>query len=252
MNITAIIVDDENKARRVLRALIEEIAPTVEILAEANSLLSAIAAIKAQKPNIVFLDIEMPKYSGLEILNFFENDRVDFQIIFTTAYNQYAIEAFENNAIDYLLKPINEEKLKLAINKAAKNIEIHDLSSRLGKLENLYNKLSINKIALEVPRGVLFVALDDIIMLEADGSYTKVYLKDGKNQLISKNLKYFSDQLAQKIIFYKPHRSYIVNLKYLSKLEKKDNYYIVLENKKTIPIARDKKDEFLQIIQTIF
>lgn len=252
MNMTAIIVDDENKARRVLRSLIEEVYPTVEILAEANNLLAAITEIKAHRPNIVFLDIEMPKYSGLEILNFFENENVNFQIIFTTAYNQYAIEAFETNAVDYLLKPINEDKLKIAINKAAKNVEINDLNSRLGKLENLYNKLSISKIALEVPRGVLFVALDDIIMLEADGSYTKMYLKEGKSQLISKNLKYFSDQLEHKIIFYKPHRSYIVNLKYLSKLEKKDNYYIVLENKKTVPVARDKKDEFLQIIQTIF
>jgi len=248
----AIIVDDENKARRVLRALVTEVSPKVEIVAESNNLVAAVAAIKKHQPDIVFLDIEMPKYSGLEILSFFKNQEVTFQIIFTTAYNKYAVEAFKLNAIDYLLKPINEDKLKVAIDKVAKKVELSSIDNRLGNMEKLYNSLSVNKIALEVPRGVMFVALDDIILLEADGSYTKVYLKDGTTQVISKNLKHFSEQLANKLIFYKPHRSYIINLKYLLKLEKKDNFYVVLENRKTIPVARDKKEEFLNIIESMF
>lgn len=245
----ALIVDDENKARRVLKVLLEEI--NVDVVGECSDLLSAVSEIKKQQPDVVFLDIEMPKYSGLEILNFFIGEEVDFHIIFTTAYQKYAVEAFSVNAIDYLLKPINEDKLLTAVNKVQKLIDTNTINARLSNLESMYNQMSLNKIALEVPKSVLFVTLDDIIMLEADGSYTKVYLKNGKTELITKNLKYFYEQLHNKVIFYKPHRSYIINIRYIAKLEKKENFFIVLENKKTIPIARDKKEEFVALIEKL-
>lgn len=248
----AIIIDDENKARSVLKTLIEEECPEIKMLAEAPDLLTGVQKIKSCKPDIVFLDIEMPEHSGLEIVNFFKNEPINFQIIFTTAYNQYAIEALKLSAIDYILKPIDSDELISAVNKAKIAIEKHNITNKLTSIEKAFNQLSLNKIALEVPKGIMFIAHDDIILFEADGVYTKVYLKNGKIELITKTLKHFTDQLEDKSIFYKPHRSYLINLKFMSQLVKKDGLHILLENNKTIPIARDKREEFMHMLEKIF
>lgn len=248
----AIIIDDENKARSVLRTLIHEDCPEITEIQEASDLVSGVAKIKSFQPDIVFLDIEMPTHSGLEIASFFQDQTIQFQIIFTTAYNQYAIDALKLSAIDYLLKPIDSDELITAVQKAKKAIEANNITNKLLQIEKTFKQLSLNKIALEIPKGILFVSHEDIILFEADGVYTKVYLKNGKVELISKTLKHFSDQLLDKSIFYKPHRSYLINLKYMSQLVKKDGYYIILENNKTIPIARDKKEEFLGLVRRVF
>ena len=248
----AIIIDDENKARRVLRTLIEEECSEITIVGEASNLIDGVAIIKTEQPDIVFLDIEMPEHSGLEIASFFIDEPILFQIIFTTAYNQYAIEALKLSAIDYLLKPIDEDELKIAISKAKAILNEDKVNDRLKNIEKAFQQLSLNKIALEVPKGIMFVAHEDIILFEADGVYTKVYLQNGKTELISKTLKHFTDQLTDRPFFYKPHRSYLINLKYMSQFVKNDGYYIVLENNKTIPIARDKKEEFLELVKTMF
>lgn len=248
----AVIIDDENKARSVLRTLIEEECPEITLLDEATNLVEGVKTIKATQPDIVFLDIEMPQHSGLEILSFFKGEPVNFQIIFTTAYNQYAIDALKLSAVDYLLKPIDEDELKIAVSKAKIILEEGKVNDRLKNIEKAFKQLSLNKIALEVPKGIMFVAHEDIILFEADGVYTKVYLQNGKTELISKTLKYFTDQLLDRSFFYKPHRSYLINLKYMNQFIKKDGYYILLENNKTIPIARDKKEEFLELVKQMF
>lgn len=248
----AIIIDDENKARSVLRTLVEEDCPQITEIAEASDLVSGVEIIRSFKPDVVFLDIEMPEHSGLEIVDFFKNEPINFQIIFTTAYNNYAIEALKLSAIDYLLKPIDSEELVRSVNKAKSVIEKDNINDKLLKIEKVFHQLSLNKLALEVPKGILFVSHDDIILFEADGVYTKVYLKNGKTELISKTLKHFTDQLDDKSIFYKPHRSYLINLKYMSQLVKKDGLHIVLENNKTVPIARDKKEEFMSLVDKVF
>ena len=248
----AIIIDDENKARSVLKTLLEEDCPDVSVIDEASDLKSGVEKIKQHKPDVVFLDIEMPEHSGLEIIDFFDDYPISFQIIFTTAYNQYAIEALKLSAIDYILKPIDTDELVTAVMKAKQAIEKNDISSKLGDIEKVFKQFSVNKIALEIPKGILFVEHDDIILFEADGVYTKVYLKSGKTELISKTLKHFVNQLEDKPMFYKPHRSYLINLRYMSQLVKKDGLHILLENRKTIPISRDKKQEFMKLIETIF
>lgn len=247
-----IIIDDENKARRVLKTLIQEDCPSIQEIHEASNLMEGVKKIKLLQPDIVFLDIEMPEHSGLEIINFLKDDPVNFQIIFTTAYNQYAIEALKLSAIDYILKPIDSEELINAVCKAKIAIEKNNITNKLSNIEKVFNQLSLNKIALEVPKGIMFVAHEDVILFEADGVYTKVYLKNGKTELITKTLKHFTDQLEDKSIFYKPHRSYLINLKYMSQLVKKEGLHIVLENNKTIPIARDKKEEFMKMVEKIF
>ena len=248
----AIIIDDENKARRLISSLLTEHCPEITSLLEADDLETGVALIKEHRPDIVFLDIEMPKHSGLEIANFFEPNEINFQIIFVTAYNDYAIQAFKLSAVDYILKPVDISELKSAVEKAKKNIESKSITNRLDDLKKVFQQLSLNKMVLEIPKGILFVSHDDIILFEADGMYTKVYMKNNESQLICKPMKHFVDQLIDKPIFYTPHRSYLVNLKYIKELSKKDGFHLIMENNKTIPIAKEKKDEFMQLVQDLF
>lgn len=247
-----IIIDDENKARRLISTLLTENCSDITLQLDANDLETGVALIKEHQPDIVFLDIEMPKHSGLQIVDFFEPHEMNFQIIFVTAYNDYAIQAFKLSAVDYILKPVDILELKTAIEKAKKNIESKSINNRLDDLKRVFQQLSLNKMVLEVPKGILFVSHDDIILFEADGMHTKVYMKNNESQLICKPMKHFVDQLEGKPIFYKPHRSFLVNLKYIKELSKKDGFHLIMENNKTIPIAKEKKDEFLQIIQDLF
>jgi two-component system LytT family response regulator len=247
-----IIIDDENKARRLISTLLSENCPEITLQLEADDLETGVALIKEHQPDIVFLDIEMPKHSGLQIVDFFEPNEMNFQIIFVTAYNDYAIQAFKLSAVDYILKPVDISELKSAIDKAKKNIESKSINNRLDDLKKVFQQLSLNKMVLEVPKGILFVSHDDIILFEADGMYTKVYMKNNESQLICKPMKHFVDQLEDKPIFYKPHRSFLVNLKYIKELSKKDGFHLIMENNKTIPIAKEKKDEFMQMIQDLF
>lgn len=248
----AIIIDDENKARRLISTLVREQCPEITALLEASDLESGVALIKEHQPDIVFLDIEMPGHSGLQIAEFFEPNEMNFQIIFITAYNEYAIQAFKLSAIDYLLKPIDSQELKNAIDKAKKAIDKNSITDKLDDLKKVFHQLSLNRMVLDVPKGILFVSHDDILLFEADGMYTKVYMKNNESQLICKPLKHFVDQLQDKPIFYKPHRSYLVNLKYIKELSKKDGFHLIMENNKTIPISKEKKDEFIQLIQDVF
>ena len=248
----AIIIDDEKKARSVLSTLIKQECKDIKELYQESNLISGVKKIKEIKPDIVFLDIEMPQHSGLEILDFFKGEKIDFNIVFTTAYNQYALKALKMAAIDYLLKPIDEQELKQAVTKVKMVLESKKTNTSLQKIERAFEFMASNRLAIEVPKGVMFISYDDIIYFEADGVYTKLHLQNGKTELICKTLKYFSEQLSNKPIFYRPHRSYLINVNHMSKLEKKDNYFIVLKNKKTIPIARDKKEAFLKMVEQLF
>lgn len=247
-----IIVDDESRARRVLKAVIEETCNGIDTILEAPNLLDGIALIKKEAPQIVFLDIEMPQNSGLEILDFFKGEKINFQIIFTTAYEQYAVEAFRLSAIDYILKPIDEKELLQAFEKAKSNMQDQHVKNKLENLEKALEQLSLNKIALEVPKGILFISHEDILYFEADGVYTKVFLTNGKSELICRTLKHFADQLVEKPLFYKPHRSYLINLKFMKEVIKKDGLHVVMQNNTSVPVARDRKDQFLQMVNRIF
>ena len=248
----ALIIDDESKARRLLERLLQDNCPEINEILLASDLESGLDVIENFQPNIVYLDIEMPRYSGLQILNLLGSQDIEFQIIFTTAYNQYAVEAFKLSAIDYLLKPIDTNELKIATHKAIKALKESKINHQLLDLKKAFNQLALNKIALEIPKGVIFISHDDIVLFEADSMYTKVYLENGKSELICKPLKHFVSQLSTLPIFYKPHRSYLVNLKHIKELSKRDGQHLVMSNSKTIPISKDKRDEFMKVIQEVF
>ncbi|CAM1345222.1 LytR/AlgR family response regulator transcription factor [Tenacibaculum amylolyticum] len=246
-----LLIDDERKARNVLRILLEENCPRITEVYEAEDLLSGVALIKQEKPQLVFLDIEMPEHSGLEIIDFIDKENYDFEIIFVTAYSEYAIQAFQLSAIDYLLKPTQPTKLKEAVDKAIGNRDKSQLTQQLLELKKSFTELQFKKIALPFSEGIKFVNFDEIILLEADGMYTRIYTKNDGDLLISKPLKHFVTLLEQQSLFYKPHRSFCINLSFIKEYIKKDGGYIIMDNGKTVSISKDKKQEFLTVVSSL-
>ncbi|WP_421898122.1 LytR/AlgR family response regulator transcription factor [Marinoscillum sp.] len=245
----AVIIDDEQKARRLLRLLLEENCPQITAIETAEDLPKGVALINKFQPDIVFLDIEMPGYSGIQLLEFFTPEQINFEVIFTTAYSEYAIKAFELNAIDYLLKPLRHDQLETAVQKAIQQIGQSKVSERLEELRNTLKVSNIRKIGLPVSNGVLFVELDDVIMMEADRMYTKVFTTGDGELLVSKPMKFFTDILEDVREFYRPHRSFVINLKHIKQYVNQDGGYIIMDNQKLVGISKDKKDEFFQVMQ---
>ncbi len=241
--IKAIIIDDEERARETLSSLLGMYCDQVEIVATCSNVPEGVLAINTHRPNVVFLDIEMPEYNGFELLNFFRE--VDFEIIFVTAYNDYALKAFEVSAVDYVLKPVDIDKLEIAVEKVASKLNGFDMQNRLDVLKDSFKTEQFNKIALPVAEGLLFVETNEIVYLEAEGAYTEVWLKNGSKITVSKKIKFFEDVLDNRQNFFRSHRSYIVNINFIKKYSKSDNA-LTLDNGKTIVISRDRKTEFEQ------
>lgn len=246
-----LIIDDETKARSVLNTLLLENCPKITEILEADNLLSGVALIKSEQPKLVFLDIEMPEYSGLEIFSFIDKTHLNFEIIFVTAYSEYAIQAFQLSAVDYLLKPARPTQVKEAVEKAMNQIGKSQISLKLEELKQSLSSSNFKKIGLPYSDGIKFVNFENIIMLEADGMYTKVSLIENESLLVSKPLKFFIKTLQKIPCFYKPHRSFLINLKYIKEYIKKDGGYILMENDKSVSISKEKKEEFLSIVQNI-
>lgn len=245
MSIRALIVDDEQKARNVLNALLTDNFSDVEVVDQVEDVPTAVRSINRHKPDVVFLDVEMPGYNGFQLLDFF--DKIDFNIIFTTAYSEYAIQAFQVSAVDYLLKPLQIEQLETAIEKLkGKNVEQNrEVFDNLK--ENIANN-SIRKIALPTSSGILFVKIEDIVYLKADGSYTNFFLTNGKQVLVSRKIKEYEAALSNENRFYRPHRSYVINADRITEYVKADGGSVVLDNGDSIPISREIKDEFLNYL----
>lgn len=214
----AILIDDEESARNVLANLLERSSSKINIITTCNNLEEGVIQIKKLKPDVVFLDVQMPNYAGYEIAKFF--DKIDFEIVFVTAYDQYAIKAFELNAIDYLVKPVDRSKLMTTLekieNKLNKNAELIDYQNLLKTIkEKDYKKLVIPELG-----NRHIIKLSNIIAIEADGSYSKLYLKENKIITTSKNLKYFEKILPKDLSFFRSHRAWIINLNYIEFLNK--------------------------------
>lgn len=240
-NIRAIIIDDEERARTSLQILLNEYCKNVDVVGLYSSVPEGVLAINKHKPKIVFLDIEMPEYNGFELFGFFRE--FDFEIIFVTAYNEFALKAFEFSAIDYLLKPVDIDKLRGAVKKASGKINSLETLSKFELLKETFNSQQFNKIALPVSDGLSFINTDEITYLEADGAYTEVWIKNGSRIVVSKKLKFFEDALDKRPNFFRSHRSFIVNINFIKKYNKAENT-ITLDNGKTVVISRDRKNEF--------
>ena len=244
----AIIVDDESKARSLLQALLQQNCPKITEIYLAEDLPAGVKMINQHKPDVVFLDIEMPEYSGLQILDFFDPNDIGFEIIFTTAYSEYAIKAFQLNAISYLLKPLRPDALIESVERATKHINKNQIAQRLTELKASFESTKFTKIGLPITDGMIFVEFDDLIICQADGMYTKVHTKNDGELLISKPLKYILDLLEGNNQFFRPHRSYLINLKYIKQYVKSDGNYILMDNGVSASLSKEKKEEFMEII----
>jgi two-component system, LytTR family, response regulator len=234
----AIIVDDESKARELLHNLLKEYCPDVDVLDLCADLPNAVKAIRKTKPDVVFLDIEMPGHSGLELLDFFNEDEIDFSIVFTTAYNQYAIDAIKLSAFDYILKPIEPEELEKSVQRLLKKAE-----QKKSDAVSVVN----DKIAVPTSNGLKFIDTEHIIYLKADNTYTEIYTTDGNRLIVSRTLKNFEDTFSTTPNFFRCNKSYIVNVKFVTDYVKSDGGYLILNNKTNIPIASDKVGDFLEL-----
>ena len=239
----ACIVDDEKKGRDILQFLLNEYCKDIEVIGQADSVDTAFDFINKNHPDIVFLDVEMPRGSGFELLKRF--DKIDFKTIFVTAHNHYAIKAIKFAAIDYLLKPVDVDELIQAVKNVTafpkNNIQQH----YTGFLENIETN-RIGKIAIPVKDGMTFLSPNDIIRLEADGSYTHIFTSTEK-LTASKNIKEY-EALLQDMNFFRAHHSHLINLNFVKSFSRLDGYFANMSDGSSVEVSRRKKDHFLQLM----
>lgn len=242
--IRAILVDDEESARDVLENLLRRFCPEVEVLNKFSNIPQAVEACKELKPDLVFLDIEMPNYAGFEIVKFFET--IPFEIIFVTAYDKYALRAFEISAIDYLLKPVDIDRLKEAVARVKKRNGHSQNAERLSLLGQTLQAKEIKSILVTDKGYQQIVAVDSIIAIEAEESYCTIYTTD-KKYTVSKNLKHFETVFAENPVFFRVHKSWMISKKHIVNYSKSE-LLINLTNGLTARLSKYKKTEFEEIL----
>jgi len=245
--IKAIIIDDSAQARKLLRLMLLELASNIKCVGEAENVDDGLKLIEREQPDAVFLDIEMPGKTGLQLAEILLERNFKGNVVFTTAYNSHAIKAFRLSATDYLLKPIQEEQLLEAVTKLhLKQVQIDNEVKLQAITDNLENNQS-NVLCLPLQGGNEFIPLDEIVYLEADGSYVRINCSNGRYRLISKNLKYFENILVEVPQFLRTHRSYLVNLRFLAFYSRSESA-LLLKNNVKIPISRERKQKVISNI----
>ena len=246
MNIKSIIVDDEKHGRENLTGILKEFCSNVELLGEANSVETAIPLIKTKNPDLVFLDIEMPRANGFQLLEHFKD--VPFEVIFVTAYGNYAIKAIRFSASDYLLKPINSKDLKTAVDRVALRIQQKQENQRMKQLVYNINQPNNPRIGLPTADRIEFVEVNKIIRCKGEGNYTHIYFEGNKHLLVAKTLVEFED-LLQEYSFIRVHKTHLVNLKHVVAYVKKDGGILQLSNNDELAVSRRRKDYVQQMLK---
>jgi two-component system LytT family response regulator len=242
--IKAVIIEDEANNRENLRLALASYCPDIKLVGEADSALSGMDLIRQKQPDLVFLDIAMPNGNGFDLLESLE--RINFNIIFVTAFDQYALRAIKFAAVDYLLKPIDVLELKKAVNRVLDKRRREQKNDRLQVLlDNLQQQEQ--KIALPQTDHIEFVPVHSIIRCRGDRNYTHFYLRDGRHLLVSRTLKEYAD-LLEKSNFYRVHQSHLVNLDCIKKYSKRDGGTVVTIDEEIIPVARARKDQLLEYL----
>lgn len=247
--IKALLVDDEASSRNVLKQLIFNFCPEITICGEASSVETAFDLIQSQKPQLVFLDIQMPNGNGFSLLRKF--DKIEFDVVFVTGFDQFAIEAIKFNALDYLLKPVEVNELKKAVRKSLQRIQEKQSSTSLviNLLSNLNQDAEEKKIPLHTSNQVRFVSLGEILYFEANGNYSEIETMSKERFISSKNLKEFDEMLEGLNQFIRINRSVILNTKKIKAYNKSEPFIITLINGKEFEISRRKRNEVLERIK---
>lgn len=240
---TAIIVDDEQKSISTIRKIVTDYCTGVEIVGTADNIAIATSLISSLKPQLVFLDVEMPYGNGFNLLD--SLSEINFEIIFITAYNQYALAAFKYASIDYLLKPLNIVQLQAAIVRAEQRIteKINAARYLLLKQNLRTDDESEQRMILADNNGQYFITIKDISYCVADGSYTFIHLHNGKRHHVSKNLKEFEDMLPQNL-FFRIHHGHLVNVRYIIKVTSGRTASVIMQDGRALEIAARRKKEF--------
>jgi two-component system LytT family response regulator len=245
--ITATIVDDEPLSCESLVSLLERHCPDVKVLDICYSGMAALQSVREKKPDILFLDIEMPNMNGFELLE--QLPSLDFELIFTTSYDQYAIKAIRFSALDYLLKPVDREELQKAVNKAIHQ-KNNQLQQQIGILLQKLNEptISINKIAIPTMEGLHMIPVDSIVSCSSDSNYTVLNLKSRQKLIASRTLKEIEEMLED-YSFSRVHHSYLVNLNEVEKYVKGEGGYLMMTDGTTIDVSRSRKEMLLKKLQ---
>lgn len=244
--IKAIIIDDELNSLQNLQQKLETFCPDINIIATAQKPEEGLLLLKQHQADVVFLDIEMPKMSGFRMLE--ELGEYDFDIIFTTAYNHYSIDAIRISAFDYLIKPIGIEDLQQAVGRLHKTYN----KQTKEKIDILKKSLSDNrsqedKIAISTSEGIEFIPIKNILHIESKSNYSKIYMPENKTIMVTKILKDFEEMLLP-YNFYRVHNSHLINLNYIKKYIRSEGGHVMLQDGTVIDISRRKKEEFLKMI----
>ncbi|MCB0550868.1 MAG: response regulator transcription factor [Phaeodactylibacter sp.] len=244
--IKAVIIDDERHSVETLKLKLDKYCREVEVAASFTDPEEGLAHLKRNPPELLFLDIEMPRLNGFELL---ENlGEASFDVIFTTAYDEFGIRAIKFSALDYLLKPIHADELKAAVERHSRKSR-YNLSS--SQLEVLFSNIREEqrgrpgKIALATKESIEFVFPEEIVACSSDSNYTLVFLKDGRKRLISKTLKEFEELLSE-FGFFRTHHSHLANLSHVREFVRADGGYLVMDNKMTLPVSRSRREELLK------
>lgn len=240
----ALIVDDERSARNVLGNLLEQCCPEIDVVGTSSNVQEAIEQINQLNPDVVFLDVQMPNYAGYEIINFLKE--INFEIIFVTAFDQYAMKAFELSAIDYLIKPIDRSLLIKAVRKLKTRVNEQNKLIEYSVLLDSMKKREVKQIVIPELGDRRVVDLDSIVAIEADGSYSTIHLVNKQQIIVSKAIKYFESVLLPNTVFFRSHRTWIIGLKHLKTFNKTTNS-AYLTGDLIAKVSRKKLDEFEKI-----
>jgi two-component system LytT family response regulator len=245
-----VLIDDGKMIQRSLRGIIESFIEEVEIVGLANNVAQGIEQINLHQPDIVILDIEMPDGTGIDLLK--QLDSINFALVFCTTHDGYALQAFKYNAIKYILKPFDIEEVILAIRKAKESLKIKEQSKRVGQLLSFIqdNKSKKEKIVLKTVSDIFVLAIKDIYNCQADGGYTIFMFKNERKITVSNNLKTYESILLQHN-FIKTHRSHLVNVNYIERINKKDGGSVILDNSRELPLSNRKRESILEMISKI-
>lgn len=243
-----LIVDDEHNARENLKILLERHVPSVTVKGMAGSVKEALVEVERLKPDIVFLDIEMPNENGFAFLE--KVPELNFDVVFVTAYDHYALKAFKFSAVDYLLKPVDIDELKSAVERITNKRKSNSNNVKVLMENKGQPGIANKKIVLSLSDQFLFVELKDIIRLEAEDYYTWFYFCNRERVLISRNLGEYEDLLAEQD-FFRVHKSHLINLNHIHKVLKADGGIVVMSDSSQVPISKVKKNDFLKRISIV-
>ena len=250
MNIRCILIDDESDNRENLRLLLDKYCPQVEVLAEAASAEEGIKKIREHQPDLLFLDVEMPEGSGFDLLK--RIGTIDFEVVFVTAYNHYAVKAIKFNALDYLLKPVDIDELVQAVEKVAGKLSNRQPDQKLHNLLANLNQQSgqQKRLPLATTDRLHFIPIEEIIHLESESNYTRFFILNSDPLLVAKTLKEY-EAILSGYNFIRPHQSHLVNPHYIKTFVRHDGGYLLLTDETRIEVARSRKEEILKKLNAI-